>query len=88
MEYGSACLALSLLEDEMIEDADEHIWILELAPSSIGKSLSNFIAITGGNVDVNRSISAKMRIPQLCCTIHQFYIEVKEIFYTEENIIT
>lgn len=85
--FKEICLALSPMENEETQDANEHITFLHFVLSIFQKTMVNVVALIGDNCSVNQSISAKLGIPLIGCASHRFQLAVQEILKDYEVVI-
>lgn len=85
--FEVVCLALSPMEDETRQTADEHISFLSYVLGNFGKSFENVIALVGDNCATNQSIGTKLKKPLIGCVSHRFQLSVREVIAEDEDAV-
>ncbi len=83
--YYARLLTFSPLSDESHLDAQEHVEFIAYILRLYKKTWHYVACIVGDNMNVNKSIANKVRVPLIGCASHRFNLAVCDIISEEEN---
>ncbi|EGZ08092.1 hypothetical protein PHYSODRAFT_435116, partial [Phytophthora sojae] len=75
---GIRFLAFSPFQDEASQTASEHIAFLDLVLDHYGLDVANMIAIVADNMETNKAIARRIKVPMIGCATHRFNLAVRQ----------
>ncbi len=85
--FKGVLVALSPLEDETKQDANEHYEFLKFVLGTFSQSLSNVAALIGYNCSSNLSLAAMCKVLFIECASHRFNLAVNVIIKTHQRSV-
>eukprot|EP00171_Calliarthron_tuberculosum_P003101 IDg3101t1 len=86
--FGTRLLTISPMGDETSLATNEHFEFLSYILGVYGKSWSNVSCLVGDNVNCNKSLANKAKIPFIGCASHRFNLAMRVVLNDDEELIS